>query len=211
MKIQSYRFGWIIFLVGSLLVISACGLVDRAVEVANQAEKAAGTVQAAATSVQGVVTQVEGIATQAGESGLLKTASAFATQAEESGLKGTLEVLATQVPDAAGNLQETVMAVVTEGAYGEPPEDIPAAPGEHSLIVESKDILSYHTTLSFEEVVTFYKDEMPVFGWTFENEWLQAENTSVSQYTKETRKATVTISVNPVDNKTVVFVAITQE
>jgi hypothetical protein len=137
----------------------------------------------------------------------------------------------TQIPPGAG---ETAMAVIptmqsaiteiaptfeaiTTQVYMSPseaPPDIPIMPGETSAFVGSPQAISYVVKTDFNEVVNFYKTEMPNKGWTAvdtgEGSSSVAPGLSNTELRFEmgTRKATVVITEIPFVGQTTVVINI---
>jgi hypothetical protein len=154
--------------------------------------------------VQAVVTQGnqlygtgQAIATQAG------TAIALITQAGPA--LGTAQALATQNPGAV----ETAMAYATQAGQAQAPSDIPIVARETTKNYYATDtIISYGTTLSFANVVEFYKKEMLANGWETASGAVEMDNTAMLNYVKPDRTANVVITYNAQDNTTLVLINI---
>ena len=211
MKSFHSHHAWLI--VTLLLGTLACRLVSRIGETK-------ATVEAAATQAKQGLNMVEtarAMITQVGSSEMLKTAQAIATEVGESGLLQTAQAVATQ---EGPGLMETAKALATQKGpgleetarsfMGEPPDDIPILDGEKDNYLAGEFMVSYAVSVDFEEVVDFYRREMPDSGWT-EEEQTSIESDSVVTITfhKGPRKASVTISVNPINRKTTIVVLIT--
>ncbi|HLE14436.1 MAG TPA: hypothetical protein VI776_06790 [Anaerolineales bacterium] len=211
---KSYQVAWLISLLIGLSL--ACQLVTGLQEDLGQAR---GTAGAISTQAQGLITQVQGAATAVEESGLLgtaralatqegpallETAQALATEADERGLKETAQaVLTDQGPAlqalttyAPGDVLGTLQALATQVlGGGQAPEDIPiVADPDLTSLTATSDTVSYTTTLSFQTVLDFYRQEMLLAGW----QAVQAGsfvmgNAAFLQYEKIDRAATVTI------------------
>lgn len=192
----------IILLISSTLACSTItGIAEDAINVRN-------TAQSAATQVGAIVTNASGIATTVGESGILKTAAAFATE-QGPALQGTGQALMTQA--AESGLLETAQVAATEGVeFGKAPDDIPVVSAD--LVTNffgSVDLVTYNTSLKIEEVIDFYNNEMIVAGWTALPEMTdEAARPAVLFFTKPERTARVTLTRNPLDNSTIVFILI---
>jgi hypothetical protein len=176
-----------------------------------------GTSSAKQTA-QGLQTDVSGIVSQG--SGLLKTAQALET--ERPGVLGTVQAVATQgipilstIQAVATNnpgLVQTAQAVIhNEIPTGEPPSDIPVLNrNEAQGFIGYNQYIFYISPSSYQDMLQFYQTEMPNNGWQFqENESHEYANASQLVYTKDNRTATVNLSVNPLNNTTVVVINIT--
>jgi hypothetical protein len=178
--------------------------------VTQQAPGLEQTIQAFATDQgPGIQQTIQAFATDQGP-GLEQTVQAFATQ-QGPGLEQTVQAFLTQ--DVPG-LAETVQAVATQSGStsGQAPKDIPLVEGDKTSLVTSQTFISYFTSLDFNSVVTFYDNQMPANGWTkLDKESIQNANNAVMIFDKPTRKATVTLGINPTNNTTVVVITVSQK
>lgn len=146
-------------LVASLLVaISLACSLSGIEQKARQVESAAQTAQALATAGKEALSTVEA-------SGLAQTAVALATQAEEKGLWETAQAAITALPQQSADLKATAEAVITQGAYGQAPPNIPVFPGEVSAFFGSNSLVSYTAAANVQTVIDFYRQQLPVYGW----------------------------------------------
>ncbi len=159
-----------------------------------QGPKVRGTLEAFATQQgPGLQETIQAFITQQGP-GLEETISALVTQ-QGPELLGTGQALATQVAESAGNL----------------PADIPLVEGEKKNLFASDNLVSYFTPLDLNSVKEFYTNEMPANGWTYTKGETAVKNEVLLLYfDKPDRKASITLSVNPVDKHTIVLIAIQQ-
>lgn len=206
MNIKIFRYVLII----SLLIFAtlACKAIPTIFE---NMQSARETAKVAGTQVKELVTQAIGAATEFESSGILETAQAFATQ-EASKLLATGQALATKVAES-GYIQ-TAQAKVTEGFnVGEAPPDIPLV--DEDTIVNffgSDDLVSYFTSTDLETVKEFYLQEMVKLGWDLmEEKGWEYENTLGLEFEKTDRSASVTITINPMDKKTIVVILIQEK
>lgn len=184
----------IIFILFLVVATLACQAIST---VSEQVEETKATVVSVVTEVQEVVTEVQEVATQIQE-----------VATESAPLLATVKAVATENP----GLAQTAQAIVTQGfSFGEAPPDIPVVDQDQvQSYFGSKDFVSYITTLDYTTVLEFYKTEMPANGWeAVEAGSFEFENTAFLNYAKPNRNATVTLSVNPTDNTTIVAIAIT--
>lgn len=190
MRQRSISFGLLALL---LLLSLACstftGVADRA--------------SGAKETVSSVVTEAVELATQGAP--LLETAEAFVTDAPS--LQDTVEAVITENPEVV----ETVQAIATEGLdMGEAPDDIPVV--DESTIQNfygSDALVSYTTSQDFDSVVAFYKDEMPANGWEADPAMsFEIKNTATMTWNQVDQQAIVIVTVNLVDNSTVVAITI---
>lgn len=204
MKNERYpRFiGLLIIMVLTALGCSTVtGIAEDAVNVKN-------TAQSAATQVGALVTNASGFATTVGESGILKTAEAFATE-QGPALQQTAQAFGTQV--AGSGLLETAQVAATQGLdLGNAPDDIPVVPEDQvSNFFGSVDLVTYNTSMDIEAMIDFYKTEMIAEGWTALPEMTdEAARPAVLFFTKPERTARVTLTRNPLDETTIVFILI---
>lgn len=197
---KTYRYGWIFLLIFAALLALSCNAITQVADKAGEVESAAQTAAALATAGQAIVTQVEG-------SGALQTAEAIATLAEESGLVSTAKAVVTEIPGESADAVATLGVVMTEGAYGEAPEDIPIVEAEINNFFGSDNLVSYTTPMDYQQTIDFYTAQMPAYGWTAnEDETISSTSYTVLLYETGTRQATVTISTNPLGDETIVLI-----
>ena len=149
-------------------------------------------------------------ASEVGESGVLQTAIAVATREGPNAME-TAKAFATQ---EGPGLQETAQVAMTQiaGSMDEPPPDIPIVGGETGNFLGTEFMVSYITPLSLQEVLEFYKNQMPAMGWTFLDQGtLETENMDALNYEKPERAAAITLNVNPLDEGTIVLILISEK
>ncbi len=184
-------------------------------------EGARGTAEAAASEVRALASQAQGLATSVEESGYLKTAQALATKeggvvlataqalATEAEEYGVLETAQAFVTEEGGNLLATARVIATQGVQtGSAPSDIPIV--DEDTIVNffgSESIVTYMTSLGFQKVVDFYKQEMPTNGWEATTQGnVETDKFAHLKFTKLNQTANISININPLDQKTLVTV-----
>ncbi len=159
------------------------------------------TLEAAATQASEGITSLgtgQALLTEVGDSDLLETAQALVTQGSDSGLLKTAMAAATQGP----GIQETAQA-----SMGEPPEDIPIIPGSKDEYLTSEFTISYSIAMAFSEVVEFYERDMPINGWTKDDQnSMKSDYVAALIFSKGDRSATVTLNLNPLNNQTIVVI-----
>ncbi len=238
MNKKTFRWLWALTLVAALGI--GCSLITNVTQGVGGVEKTAQSVatglqsgrelfstgQAIATNIQGnpMVQTVQAYVTEQGP-GLQQTVEAFATDQGPS-LQQTVQAFATQqgpgmeqtvqafLTQGVPGLAETVQAVATQSAStaGQAPEDIPLVEGDKTSLVTSETFVTYFTSMDFNSVVTFYDNQMPANGWTkLDKESIQNANSAVLVFDKPTRKATVTLGINPTNNSTVVVITVSQK
>lgn len=233
MKPQRYKAAWLAFIL--LMAASlGCNAVNRVGDARETVQAAAtgfsqgrdllATMGAIGTQVGGAgwMETAQSLATQAGESGLLETAVAFATEQGPSAL-ATAQAFATeQGPSAIATAQAfateqgpsamaTAQAYATQvaGSLGNLPPDIPILDGEKDAFVKSLELVSYITSIEYSQVVDFYKQQMVANGWVQASSgWIETAQTTVLRFEKPDRLSTVTITRNPLDNRSVVLITI---
>jgi hypothetical protein len=199
-----------IILILSLFAGLSCQLISRA---QTQVKEAQATAQALATEVKekaGVLGTVQAAVTEVVESEAMQTARALATE-KGPALEQTLQAFTTQ---EAPRLQQTADAVLTAvaAAKGQPPEDIPLVEGERKNFVSSALLISYETSRPYSEVLDFYKQEMAKNGWVAVAEGsVEAKQAAFLNYKKGSRRASVSLSVNPLSQDTIVLIMLSEE
>jgi hypothetical protein len=173
-----------------------------------------------------------------GISGFQATANAAFTQsvsaastaaAQSGGLEATAAVEATNAvatANAAGG--STVSATATQGSGGAQPtaaatasssggggsasggpSDVPVVKGDNTILLINQQLVSYQTKVSFADTVKFYKGAMPENGWKADaSTTIETQNADVLAYTKDNRKAQVSITADPNSGQTVVLITI---
>jgi len=118
----------------------------------------------AVSTGKAIASQVGGLATQMIPGGIDETALAIATKFEESGIMETAQsAITAKVPE----LKDTAQAISTE-VYTSPedaPKDIPIMDGERSAFVGTSTSVNYMINATFDDVVAFYMQQMPLNGW----------------------------------------------
>ncbi len=197
-----------IYLVILILIVStlACSISS----VQQQAKKAVQTASTLRTEVGGVVNAgssliktAQAIATE--HPGVLEKAKAIATQGAP--LISTIQAVATYNP----GLVQTARAVIgQELPSGEPPIDIPIINRDQvNNYFGSSQYIFYTSPTPYSQMLEFYKTEMPNNGWQLlQNDSHEYANAAQLNYFKDTRTATVNLSLNPLNNTTVVVINI---
>ncbi|MFN3308933.1 MAG: hypothetical protein ACK44E_06960 [Anaerolineales bacterium] len=206
-----------------LYFLLACNLISGLLQDVEGIKSTAASIATEAKGGQEALSTAQAIATQLASSHFIETARAVATDVHQAGAVETLQALVTQpVPglnetlqsfltQEAPSLEETAKALLTQvpPLPPSPPEDIPIIGGKKGNLVVSKGTVSYTVAVPYPEVVSFYKAEMPQKGWLFQAATSQElKNSSILNYTKDNRLASVSIIFNPADQKTVVMIVI---
>jgi hypothetical protein len=170
---------WIFLIISLLIMTTACNLISN---ITNPVDE--------------VVTEIENIAEDVN-----------IDEIEEG-----LETIATELPSEVGdleNLQATAEAMAGEFEMGEAPPDIPILEDEKENYFASKDLVSYQTSTDYDEVLRFYRNEMPDQDWMEKKEGtIVTDTAAVIHFRKKNRDAIVTLSINPLDQKTIVMITI---
>jgi len=221
MNHKPFRILWVILiLAGSAL---ACSLFSQVTDRVGEVQETAQDLVPGIVKDQKLLETAQAILTEDG-SRLLKTAASFATQEgsqlletarayatqEGPGMIETLQALATDKgPEVKATLQAfateqgpeivaTAKGLVTQVAAETPvvPEDIPLVEGERQHLTAILGMVTYSTSLPYDDVLSFYLAEMPANGWELVSEGsYQIPNSAVLNYQKVDRKATVSMSV----------------
>ncbi len=185
------------------------GLIETGQALATQVlgSDAAQTAQALVTKEgPALLATVQAFATEEAPQ-MLATAQAYATQSGP-GILSTVQNLATE---QGPGLIETAQAAATRlaGPANEKPADIPIVEGDKENLFLSEAVVSYQTSLDLSQVLSFYEQQMPVNGWSFqEKESVMSETTAVMIYDKANRRATLTLTRDLASAKTIVVISI---
>ncbi len=190
-------FRWILLISLVVAATLGCTLVTRI----REGIELVGTGRAFATDIGSFATEFI-------PPGINETAMAFVTQVEESGV---LETAQAAITVNAPGLGETVQAVSTQ-VYTSPedaPADIPLYEGEKSAFIGSPQSVSYFADAEFQDVVDFYKREMPANGWQLKGtEKVTGDTMFEAEYEKEDRSAVVVVTQVPFVGQTTVVISI---
>lgn len=182
-----------------ITLIAASSLACKLAEAVNTGVKAVNTGQA-------VATDIGEFATEFIPAGIEETAKAMITEVNPEGMLETAQVVITEKAPLAG---ETMQAVVTQ-VYTSPesvPDDIPVMDGELSAFIGSSQSVSYFVNAAFQDVVNFYRQQMPVMGWQEKKSGdLLNEDIVEMEYVKGNRKATVVLTQIPFVGQTTVVI-----
>lgn len=175
------------------------------------------TAQSMATQAQALITQAQGVATQVAP--LMQTAQAIATHSPD--LVQTAQAVATQSAPYISTIQaavtdnpevvQTLQAAITQNlGSGTAPVDVPIP--EASLVtnlITAEHLVTYSTSLSFEQVQDFYQTGMLSYGWEPQpDSTYQLSNTLILVYHKADRGATISLSANTETSLINVIIAI---
>jgi hypothetical protein len=185
------------------LACSLSGVQQKAttvIETANTLQTEVGGVISAGSSI---INTAEAFGTQ--HPGILETSKAIATQGAP--LLSTIQAVSTNNP---GLIQTAQAIVQQEIPTGEPPSDIPVIDRDqlHDYFGSSQYIF-YTSPNQYADVLQFYETEMPNNGWQLDqNASHDYSNAAQLVYEKDNRTATVNLSLNPLNNTTVVVINI---
>jgi hypothetical protein len=238
MNKKTFRWLWVLTLIAAFGI--SCNLVSNVTQRVGGVEKTAQSVATGLQSGREIFSTGQALATNIGGNSIVQTAQAFVTE-QGPGVEKTVQAFATNqgpgleqtiqafATNQGPGLEQTVQAFITEGVpglagtvqalatqggstTGQAPQDIPLVEGTKTNLVTSENFVTYLTSMDFKSVVSFYETQMPVNGWTkVEDESIQNDNSAVLVYDKPSRKATITLGVNPTDNSTVVAISISQK
>jgi hypothetical protein len=196
------------FLVVLLLITStlACSLSATRQQVQSVAE----TASSVKTQVGGVVNAGSSLINTAQaltteRPGILETAQTMATQGAP--LLSTIQAVATNSPGLVGTAQSYL---VEQLPSGEPPTDIPILTQDQVYnYFGSSQYIFYTTPTQYAEVLGFYKSEMESDGWELDqNETHEYANAAELTYIKGSRVATINLSLNPLNNTSVIAISL---
>jgi len=117
----------------------------------------------------------------------------------------------TEAGGASSDATETPAGEATDitGLGGEAPDDVPIIDGNNSDLVASPEFVSYQTDADYKTAVTFYKDGMSNNGWTLDaNASFETDAAAILDFTKDNRKATVTITPDATTKTTIILITI---
>ena len=168
-----------LFLISIFLIASACNLVSNMVN-----------------PVDDVISEVENIATQVDVEDL-------------ENLGEEIQTAIPEIPTDLGDLQATAESFQEDFTSGEVPSDVPIVEGETKDFFSSDTFVSYTTTMDFEDVLAFYKEELPNNGWEADEMGaFEIEGTALLSYSKDDQIILVTISTEASDGVTTVLITL---
>jgi len=196
------------YLITLLLILTtlACSISG----IGNRASSVEGTAQVLKTEVGGIVTAGSSLINTAQalyteRPGVLETVKAFTTQGAP--LVSTIQAVATDNPGLAQTAQAFIQQEIPTG---EPPSDIPIVnPEQVENYFGSSQYIFYTSPLEYTQLLEFYKTEMPNNGWQYlESVSHEYANAAQLNYYKDNRIATINLSINPLNNTSVVVISI---
>jgi len=193
----------ILILTMSTLACSLSGVRQRAQTALQTAIKIRTEVSGIVNAGNSLIETAQAIATE--HPGVLETAKAIATQGAP--LLSTIQAVATYNP----GLVRTAQAVIEqEIPTGEPPIDIPIINRDEAYnYFGSSQYIFYTSPTSYAQVLDFYTAEMLNNGWQYlQNDSHEYANAAQLNYSKDSRTAIINLSLNPLNNTTVVVISI---
>ena len=194
----------------AVLLLAISSLACSLSTIREQAQTIEQTAQALRTEVGGIVTAGNSLiktakALETQHPGALETAKALATQG--ASIFSTIQAVATYSP---GLVQTAQAFIDQEIPSGEPPTDIPIFDKTQiSSYFGSSRYIFYTTSAGYNQLLEFYKAEMLNQGWEYrESDSHEYANAAQLNYFKDNRTATINISLNPLNNATVVVINI---
>jgi hypothetical protein len=135
---------------------------------------------------------------------VLETVSSVSTEAV-----GNIQLTADAMLGEMGpQVQATLAAIPPDINIGKAPADIPVLPDPYGFFGSEKQVL-YMTTVSLEEAVRFYRQEMPANGWQETEPSLVVPKMAYINFENDTSKAT--ISMTPAGDKLAISITISEK
>lgn len=213
-----------IFLICVLFTSSlACNLISGFLQNLEGVKSTAASIATDAKGGQEALATAHAIATQLADSHIMETAKAMVTEVSQSGAVETLQaVITNQAPGLDATLQafltqeapaleETARTLLTQvpPLSPLPPEDIPIPEAEKENLVISNNTITYAISMPYLDVVSFYKAEMPKKGWKYQpTTSKELDNSSILNFTKDSKSASISINFNPANQKTMIVIFI---
>lgn len=203
MQHKNFAYLFLLILMAASLACSISGIQQQAATAKQTADTLKTDVGGVVAAGGSIINTAEALATQ--HPGILETVQSVATQGAP--LISTIQAVATYNP----GLVQTAQAVIQkEIPTGEPPGDIPVLNRDqlHDYFGSSQYIF-YTSPSQYTEVLQFYQTEMPNNGWQLnQNDSHDYSNAAQLVYEKDNRTATINLSLNPLNNTTVVVINI---
>jgi len=185
----------------AVVLLAAAGLSCQLVNNIKEGVQLVGTGKA-------VATEFGGFSTELIPPGIEETAQALITEVDTSGMLETAQAAITEQAPVLGSTMEALSTEIYTSPQDAPP-DIPIMEAERSAFVGTAKAVSYMINAEFDDVVSYYRAEMPKNGW----QEAPSDTTSTSslvelKYTKDGRTATVVITQVPFVGQTTVVITI---
>jgi hypothetical protein len=205
MQKNPYKMIWVI----SILIIAslACSVLNNVNQFQQGVQSVATQIQGVASQAPGLIATARAIATE--NPGLIQTGQALITT-QGPGLIETLQAFATENP----SLAKTAIAMATQAAKGGNPDlapsDIPILPQDRlEQYNGTPGMVAFFTNMKYSKVVSFYKTEMVKNSWkAVDQGTVETSISTVLNFSKDKRTASVTITFNAGDNMTGVLITI---
>ena len=193
----------ILILIASTLACSISGISKQTRSVEQTAQAIKKDVGGIASAGGSVLSTAKALETQ--YPGVLETVKAFTTQGAP--MISTIQAVATNNP---GLVQTAQTIIEQEIPTGEAPSDIPIYnPDQVQNYFGSSQYIFYITSDEYAETLDFYKTQMENNGWQYlESDSHEYAKAAQLNYYKDNRIATINLSINPLNNTTVVVISI---
>ena len=182
---------WLLFLIGVLLVSSACNLVSY---LSNPVDEAVSEIEALTDqiNIDEIEQELETIATD------LPSSLDELPNLDDLGDLVDLD-----------DLDETIKDLQEGFVSDEIPPDIPVLEEQTEMLIGSKDTVFYTTPKDLGHVISFYQDEMLAYDWKpKENDTVIHAEDAVLQFEKPERDAIVILKKNQEDGLTYIKIII---
>jgi|WetSurSiteA1Bulk_404760.scaffolds.fasta_scaffold00283_4 hypothetical protein len=202
MKPGKYLIIIFLLLMATTLACSIFGVSKQALSVENTAQAIRTDVGGIISAGGSLINTAQALETQ--HPGVLETAKAIPTQMAP--VLGTIQAVATSNP----GLVQTAQTFVEQGIpTGEPPIDIPIYNRDQvQNYFGSSQYIFYITPTEYAQILEFYKTQMPLNDWQYvEADSNEFANAAQLYYAKDNRTTTIDLSVNPLNNTTVVVIS----
>ena len=215
---MNQKIKWYIGLSIALVFISACSLLNNLNpfnDIASEIEDLADQIP-----IEDIQDQIEDLVT-----GMPEDLENLVTDLPSSldDIQDELDTLATDLPDDLDALVTDLPSEVDDilGDFSgliddvlgsdEIPADIPVVDGEKKDLLSSEKVVSYSTSMSFDSVLTFYQEQMPINGWSEKEGSVITDEAALLYFENSDREATVTLSYNSGGSETVVMIIIQEK
>jgi len=185
----------------AVVLLAAAGLGCQLVNNIKDTVQMVGTGQAVATDFGALSTELI-------PPGIEETAQALITEVDTSGMLETAQAAITEQAPVLGGTLEALSTDLYTSPQDVPP-DIPIMDGERSAFVGAAQAVSYLINAEFDDVVNFYRTEMPQKGWQEASVDTPSTSSLIEmKYTKDGRTATIVITQIPIVGQTTIVITI---
>ena len=186
------------------------GMLSTVQAVATQQGGSALATASSLTSSQGadIFATVEAFSTTEGEK-FKATLGAFATQ-EGGQIPGTLQAM-LQNNDIPATI-EAYLGEIQQPLSEDIPEDIPLVNSQNiNKLFKTPQLITYTTTMDYDDVISFYKTQMPSMGWIgLERGTTEMDAFTFLKFSKKDREASISIYKNQLGKSTIVIISISR-